>query len=384
VASIAAAAVEAGFAIALWTGHSLLGLVYVLVWLLASAGTFQRIAFTSAVPQLVPKRYLGHANGVVQLINGVALLFIPLLAAGLLAVIGLKGILAIDIGSYAFALGVLAFTKFPDLMGHRRRETFRELLVGGARLSTRTPAFRAMLIFYAIGNLFYSVPVLLVTPLVLAFGNLSQVGQTAFAEGLGAAAGGAAMTLWGGPRKRRMVVNIAAIAVSGLFVMLTGLRASLPIVLIGVFGTELALTLANGIYLTIIEVKMPQRFHGRLIALNQALTWATLPIGFALLLPLAGKLNPLLARGGALADTVGRVIGTGHGRGLGLAMIIFGLLMTVNAFVALGVKRLARLDAEVPDALPDDLVGARALTASDSADAADADRPLAEARHGGH
>ncbi len=365
VAAVAAATVELAFAIVLRTGHTLLGLVYLLVWLLASAGTFQRIAFTAAVPQLAPKRFLGHANGVVQLINGVALLFVPLLAAGLLAVIGLSGILMIDIGSYAFALGVLAVIRFPDLMGRRRKETFRELLLGGARLSIKTPAFRLMLTFFAIENLFYSVPVLLVTPLVLTFGGLGQVGQAAFAEGLGTAVGGAAMVLWGGPRNRRMLANIVAIVIWGLFVMLTGARASLPVVLAGVFGTAVVLTLANGIYLTIIEVKVPQRFHGRVIALNQTITWATLPIGFVLLLPLTGKLNPLLVRGGALADTVGKVIGTGHGRGLGFGFILFGFCMTVNALVALGIKRLSRLDAQVPDAMPDDLVGAQALAGRD-------------------
>jgi amino acid adenylation domain-containing protein len=373
-----AAAVEVAFAAALWTGHAVLGLVYLLVWLLSSAGTFQRVAFTAAVPQLAPKRYLGHANGVVQLINGMALLFVPLLAAGLLAAIGLKGILGIDIASYAFAISVLAVTRFPDLMGRRRKETFREQLLGGVRLAARTPAFRAMLIFFSIGNLFYSVPVLLVAPLVLAFGTLGQVGQAAFAEGLGMLAGGAAMAVWGGPRKRRMLVNIVAIAISGVFVMLTGIRASIPVVLVGVFGTAAALALANGIYLTIIEVKMPQRFHGRLIALNQTITWATLPFGFALLVPLTGKLDPLLARGGALAGTVGGVIGTGPGRGLGFGFIVFGFAMTVNALAALGVRRLSRLDTQVPDALPDDLIGARAL--AERGDARPGDGGLAIAR----
>jgi surfactin synthase thioesterase subunit len=111
-AACLAAAVELAFAAALWAGHHLaLALVYVLVWLISFAGTFQRVAFTASIPQLAPKRYLGHANGIAQLINGLALLFVPLMAAGLLAAIGLRGILLIDIGSYAFAIGVLAATQ---------------------------------------------------------------------------------------------------------------------------------------------------------------------------------------------------------------------------------------------------------------------------------
>ncbi|HLK77003.1 MAG TPA: amino acid adenylation domain-containing protein [Streptosporangiaceae bacterium] len=381
-AACAAAAVELAFAATLWTGGIAIGLVYVLLWLLALAGTFQRVTFTAAIPQLAPKRYLGHANGIAQMVNGVALLFAPLLAAGLLAAIGLKGILGIDVASYVFAVGVLAATRFPDLMGRRRKETFREQLLGGARIAVARPAFRVMLTFYSISNLLYAVPVLLVTPLVLSFGSIGSVGRVAFAEGLGALAGGGVMAVWGGPRRHRMVVNIVAIAVSGVFVMLTGLRANLAVVMIGVFGTAAALALANGIYLTIVQVKIPQRYLGRLIALNQAITWSTLPIGFVVLLPLAGKLNPLLQRHGALAGPVGSVIGTGPGRGLGFAFCLCGLAMTVNALAALGIKRLSRLDADVPDALPDDLVGAQVLAARRADQHQPVAAPAGEGRRG--
>jgi multisubunit Na+/H+ antiporter MnhG subunit len=112
----------------------------------------------------------------------VALLFVPLLAAGMLGAVGLRGILLIDLASYAVAIAALAVLRFPDMMGHRRRETFGEQLLGRVRLTWGTPAFRAMLVFYGIGNLLYAVPVLLVTPQVLAFAGIGQVGQVALAD----------------------------------------------------------------------------------------------------------------------------------------------------------------------------------------------------------
>jgi amino acid adenylation domain-containing protein len=363
VSSWGAAAVVLGFALLLLSGDPPLGAVLGVVWLLSFASTFQRIAYTAAIPQLVPKRYLGHANGIAQLVNGVALLFVPLLAAGLYSAIGLRGILLVDLASYTVAIGVLMALRFPDLMGHRRKETFGEQLLGGARLTWSTPAFRAMLVFYAVTNLLYALPVLLVPPLVLSFAGIAGVGQVALGESLGVLVGGLAMTVWGGPVRRRMVANILAVAASGVFVALTGSRASVPVVFAGVFGTAVSLALANGIYLTVVQTKVPQRFHGRVIALNQTLTWSTLPIGFLLLVPASGRLEPLLAPGGALAGTAGRVIGTGTGRGLGLAYVLCGLGMLVIALIALRVRRLARLDAELPDAPADDLVGLEALAA---------------------
>jgi amino acid adenylation domain-containing protein len=363
IASLAAAGAEALFGGVLWLrGDVPLAAVYLLVIAIATAGAFQRITFIAAIPQLAPKRFLGHANGVAQLITGAATLFAPLLAAGLYVAIDLRGILAVDLLSYGFAVTVLAVVRFPDLMGRRRRETFNQQLLGGLRLSWNNRHFRAMLVFFGVGNLLFAVPTLMVTPLVLAFGSLNDVGRVAFIEALGAVAGGLAMTIWGGPRRHKMAVNLASIALAGVFAALTGLRPNLAVVAVGVFGTAAALGVANGIYLTVIQTKVPQRFHGRVFALNQTLAWSTLPVGFAALPPLIDRYaEPLLAPGGGLAGSVGTVLGTGPGRGIGLAFVVFGLLMTVNAVVGLGIRRLARLDSDLPDALPDDLVGQQEL-----------------------
>ena len=53
----------------------------------------------------------------------------------------------------------------------------------------------------------------------------------------------------------------------------------------GAFGMSLWLTLVNGIYTTIVQVKVPQRFHGRVFAVNTLIAWSTLPIGCGLVAP---------------------------------------------------------------------------------------------------
>jgi hypothetical protein len=262
---------------------------------------------------------------------------------------------------------VLAVVRFPNLLGWRRRESFWTQVLGGVGLSWRVPGFRAMLIFFGVGNLLYAAPILLVTPLVLSFADLTQVGEAAVAEGLGAVVGGFVLTVWGGPARRRMPVIMTLIAVSGGFVMLTGLRPALPVVLVGLFGTAATLSVSGGIYMTIIQTKVPQRFHGRVFALNQSIAWATIPLGFAVFVPFSGSvLNPLLTEHGALAGSVGAVIGTGPGRGLGLAYLVFGLAMALNALIGLRIRILRDLDEIVPDAEPDDLIGMRAIDARTS------------------
>jgi len=107
-----------------------------------------------------------------------------------------------------------------------------------------------------------------------------------------------------------------------------------------------------------VQVKVAQRFHGRVYALMTVLTWATLPIGWALTPVAVHALEPLLRPGGALADTVGSVLGVGPGRGIGLLFVLLAAAMTVITLVAMRLRAYARFDDNVADAEPDDLFGA--------------------------
>ncbi|WP_344663979.1 amino acid adenylation domain-containing protein [Catenulispora yoronensis] len=345
----------------LWTGHLQVWHIYPLLICLSVSLTFQRLAYGSSVAQLVPKHYLGHANGVVQMINGVAQIMVPLVAVGLMAAIGLGGILVIDVASYAFAVTVVLLVRFPATMAWRRKETLLAEIAEGLRYSWGQPGLRAMLLFFAVLNVFLSPLFLLISPLVLSFTTLSQVGEVALVAGIGATLGGLTMTFWGGPRRLRMRGMLLCTLALASFCLVTGLRPTLWLIAVGAFGMSFWLTVVNGIYTTIVQVKVAQRFHGRVFALNTLIAWSTLPIGWGLVVPYGTKLfEPLMAPGGALAGSFGPVLGTGHGRGIGLMYVAFAVAMTLVVVVALRTPALRRFDADVPDAAPDDLIGLEA------------------------
>ncbi|MEH1166780.1 amino acid adenylation domain-containing protein [Micromonospora sp. CPCC 205539] len=360
IASCSAGSVQLVLAALLWTDNLALWHIYALVALSQVAGSFQRIAFQSAVPQLVPKRYLGHAMGITQLSNGFAMLLMPVFAAGLLAAIDLKGILLLDVASYVVAVVTLAVVRFPDLLGWRPRERLLVAIANGLRYSWRHRGFRLMLGYFALGNIFLAPALVLTTPLVLSFGNATQVAQVALAEALGAVAGGVLMSLWGGPRNRRMIGVLIGNLGTAVGCVLVGLDASVAMICVGAFWLAMSMTTAQSIYATIVQVKVPQRYHGRVFSLNQTISWSTLPIGFALIAPAATNLfEPLLASDGALAGSVGAVIGTGPGRGIGFAYVCFGAALILITLGGFAIRLLRRFDLEVADSLPDDLIGAQ-------------------------
>ncbi|GLH96807.1 non-ribosomal peptide synthetase/MFS transporter [Phytohabitans aurantiacus] len=351
----------------LWTGSLQTWHIYPLIALLSVSLQFQRLAYASAIPQLVPKQYLGHANGVVQMVGGIATTMMPLLSVALLAVIDLGGILIIDVLSYAVAITIVLLVRFPRTLAWRSKESLATEIREGFRFSWGHRGFRAMLLFFMGLNVFLSPLFLMVTPLVLAFAGLDQVAQVSVAGGVGAFLGGLAMSIWGGPRHRRLHTLLCCTLVLAAFCLLIGLRPALWLIAAGAFGMSMWLVLLNGVYTTIVQVKVPQRFHGRVFAINTVIAWSTLPIGWTLVGPFGSSLlEPLMAPDGALAGTVGRVIGVGEGRGIGLLYLVLACAIGALVLVSMRVPRIARFDDEVPDAQPDDQAGLEALRARGS------------------
>ncbi|MDG6109855.1 non-ribosomal peptide synthetase [Dactylosporangium aurantiacum] len=368
IAAGASQAVLLGLAL---TGSLRVGHIYVLLVVLSVALTFQRLAFASAVPQLVPKRYLGHANGIVQLSFGAGQFLVPLAAAGLMATVGLRGVLLLDVASYAVAITVIVCVRFPKTLAWARRETFWQEVVGGWRYSLGEGGLRPVLVFFAVLNLFMTPLFLLLSPLVLSFADLDAVARVSMAGGLGAILGGLLMSFWGGPRQRRVRGMLLVVLLLAGCSALPGLRASELLVAAGALGMSFGLTLTNGVYTTIVQVKVPQRYHGRVFAVNTVIAFSTIPIGYAVVGPLGSRLlEPLMAPGGALSGSVGAVIGTGPGRGTALLFLLLAAVMAAQVLISLRLPSLAGFDERVPDATPDDLIGARARAAKGRATAA--------------
>ncbi|MFG1810658.1 amino acid adenylation domain-containing protein [Streptomyces sp. NPDC049040] len=362
LADCASGAIEAVLAVLLLTGGIHLWQIYLLVTALSVSTTFQRLAYGSAVPQLVPKQYLGHAIGVTQMTNGVAQLVVPLIAAGLLDVMGLGGIVVIDVVSYAFAIVVVLLVRFPDTLPWRPREPLTTEIAKGFSYTWRDRGLRSILTYFAVLNIFLSPLLLLVSPLVLSFATLGDVGRVSVVSGLGVMLGGTTMALWGGPRSRRfqgVLTTTLCMAAGGALI---SLRPSLWLIGAGAFALTYFLTIMNSLYTTIVQLKVPYRYHGRVFALNTLVAWSTLPIGMGLVAPLGSQLfDRLLAPHGALASSAGSIVGVGPGRGVAFMFLLCSAGMALVVAGSLRIRRLARFDTEMPDALPDDLLGVEAL-----------------------
>ena len=89
------------------TGHLEVWHFYLVNVIIGLGNAFQWPAYSAAITTMVPKEQYGRANGMVSFIQAGPGVVAPLLAGALLPVIGLNGILLIDVVTFLFAIGAV-------------------------------------------------------------------------------------------------------------------------------------------------------------------------------------------------------------------------------------------------------------------------------------
>ncbi|MFE5330744.1 amino acid adenylation domain-containing protein [Embleya sp. NPDC056575] len=357
VTDTAAAAAMLSLGVLLWTGYLDLWHVYVVACVGSVCNAFQRPAYIAAIAQLVPKRYLGQANGLAQLGTGSGDMLAALAGGVLVAAVGLHGVVLFDMATFLVGVTVLLRVRFPDTLFEKREEPLLREVVTGWRYIVRRRGLVAMVVFFVVFNYLFAVATVLVTPMVLADGSAVTLGVVTAVGGIGAVLGALVMALWGGTA-RRATGMIGFTSVVGVAAVFAGSRPEPVFVAVGLFVLWAALMILNSHWMALIQTKVGMELQGRVLATNQMLAMSMMPLGFLTAGPLADRVfEPLLRSDGALAGSLGPILGTGPGRGTGLLLVLVGLTLGVWGLLGLAYRPLSRMEDVLPDAVPDVEIG---------------------------
>jgi MFS transporter, DHA3 family, macrolide efflux protein len=314
--------------------------------------SFQLPAYQATIPLLVPKAQLGRANGMVQMADALSIVFAPVMAGFLITSIGIKGILIIDFFTFIIALSTLLFVKFPELAASEKDSKkvsfFQDALFGWKYIIDR-PGLRGLLVYFAVVNLLLGYFNVLLQPLILSFANEKMLGIALSITGIGMLVGGIAMSIWGGPKNRVLAV-IGSGAISGLFLMLLGIKESVFLVTLATCLMFLLLPIGNAASQVIWQSKVPLNVQGRVFALRRMIAISLSPIAYITAGPLVEKIFDPAVQNGGFAQGITKFIGTGDGRGIGLLFILLGLGWIVTSLVVFLNPRVRGLESEIPDA----------------------------------
>ena len=332
----------------------------------ASMGAFQGPAYQASVTLLVPKEQYGRASGLAQMARALANVLTPLLAGILLLRIGLAGILIIDLSSFLLAVLTLAFLRIPRPVeseeGRRARGgIWSEAGQGWSYIRLREGLFGMLLLFAFLNFMLGSINAL-TAPMLLSFTNPEQLGGILSLGGVGMLLGSIVMSTWGGPRRKIHGV-LGFLVVVGLGVALVGIRPSAVVVTAGFFLAMACVPVVNGSSQAIWQCKVPADLQGRVFATRGMISMAAMPLAYLISGPLADHVfNPLLMEDGALAAGVGRLIGTGPGRGIGLMFVLAGLGTALFSAAAYLNPRIRCVEEELADAPePEEILAETAL-----------------------
>lgn len=355
VSDAAAGAATLGVVVLYATDTLALWHIFVLVGIGSAGNAFQAPAWMASIPLLVPKAYLGRANGLVQLNEGLSLVMAPALAGFLLVTSGLGAVLIADVVTFLVAVATLAIVKFPRPKMHEATATGSVVgdAVAGWRYIRERHGLFGLLWIYAGVNFSLSFGNVLFIPLVVSFASEGAAGGVLSAAGFGAIAGSVAVSAWGGP-KRRVLGTMISISVAGLGVAAAGLKASVLVVGIAAFSLMAVVPIANTASQVLWQLKVPPAVQGRVFAIRRMIAQAIAPVAILLAGPLADNLfEPLFVEGGALVGSVGSLIGTGPGRGVAFMFIVTGVLTTLLGVVGYMLPRIRNLETELPDHIED-------------------------------
>ena len=343
----------------LLTGRMEIWMIYVISALEASFGAFQQPAYSASIVMLVPKEQLTRANSMLQMGEAIQSIVTPVLAGALVTTVGMKGIIIIDITTYLLALVTIISVRIPQ--PERKQETgknnsvIKDVAFGWHYLTERKGLF-GLLLYFASVNFFLNLSAVMLGPLVLSFGSATSLGITQTVMGVGMLAGSLIMSVWGGVKKGKVKAIIGFIVLSAAGFMVAGLRPSLLFVCIGLFLLVFFLPFGSGPSASLFAAKVAPDVQGRVFATRSMISQSMMPIAFLLSGILADNVfNPLLVEGGALANTfVGRWLGVGQSRGIGLMMITSGLILLVVSLFTYLNPRIRNIETEIPDAIPDE------------------------------
>lgn len=318
--------------------------------------TFQWPAYSAAITTMLPKEQYGRANGMMSLAESTSGIFSPLLAGALLGLVGLGGILTIDIATFIFAIGALLFVAIPQPKsteaGEQGRGSIWKEAAYGFRYILARPSLLGLQIVFLVGNFFVGIAFAILAPLILAStGNNELIfGSVSSAGAVGGVIGGVAMGAWGGPKKRVHGVLAGWAISSVLGVVLMGLGRSLPIWAVASFFGAFFIPIINGSNQAIWQAKVAPDVQGRVFSIRRLIAWFVNPAAMLIAGPLADfVLEPAMQPNGALSGTFGWLVGTGPGAGMSLIFIFTGL-------VAMGVGLggyLVPVVREAENILPD-------------------------------
>ncbi|MCI0711246.1 MAG: MFS transporter [Chloroflexi bacterium] len=329
--------------------------IYLLTALSSAFEAFQFPAYSSAITMMVEKKHFARTSAMLALADDGSLVLAPILAASLIGIIGLNGIVLIDMLTFAVAIGTLLIVPIPQPpqseTGKRAKGSLWKEVGYGFRFMLENPSLLGLQVNFLFVNLMQGLSIILRTPMVLARTGNDEIvlGIVASIMAAGGVVGGLVMSIWGGP-KRRINGVLGGLIMISVGRAIFGLGQEVMIWSIGGFVVYFFVALSNASNQALWQAKTPADVQGKVFAARRVTGQLTYPIAVLIAGPLSDRLfEPAMMEGGSLASLFGGLVGTGPGAGMSLLIVLTAVIGITVPIASYAIPNLRNVEDIVPD-----------------------------------
>ena len=148
-----------------------------------------------------------------------------------------------------------------------------------------------------------------------------------------------------GKSNKKIPILSLSLFLNGIFFSLLGVENNITIITLFGFLFFLVLPFINTSLDVLVRKNVENDMQGRIWSIVSLISQLGMVFAFGIAGYLADHIfNPLLQPSGALASSVGTILGTGAGRGIGLIFVISGFVVALIAIVIGRLEKLKELD----------------------------------------
>lgn len=328
-------------------GDPALWKIYFGVTVTSAFTAIQSPAYRASLTDMLNEKDFSRGSGLIQLASSAQHLISPAAAGLILAVSNVKTVMAIDLLTFITAvISVMVIrNKMLPAVKKEGHDFFHDMRQGWLAITSNRGVFILIMIISLV-TFFVGFLQTLFAPMMLSITDSATLGISQSSAASGMLISSLALgvfALKGGYRK----MLVTGLALGGFFFSLIGLTDNILFITVSTFFFFCALPLINTGADVLVRKNIANEMQGR--------AWGIIGIlsqtGFVAAYFTAGFLadsifNPLLGRGGALASSAGKIVGTGPGRGIGFMFVISGICVMITALITSQIKSLQSLENE--------------------------------------
>ena len=207
-----------------------------------------------------------------------------------------------------------------------------------------------LLLFGAGINFFVGLGAIVTSPLVLSFGDATNLSVLQFSAGIALLISGFVISAWGGPKKNRVVVGYLAICLSGAATLLVGLASHFYLLVIGMAISTFFDPISSSLLGAIWQTKIPLDIQGRIFSMRILIGQVNYLVSMALSGILADYVftSPKFMASGSPSGFLGQLLGSAPGRQYALVYIISALGVCLLSLMAMFNRNIRQVEADEP------------------------------------